>query len=223
MPTNKSRTLGVWEPAADGKWIDPKHASWRDPASAGILLHDAFHHSLRDKGGNEREWESMGPELWQKGLDEDGPLYEHQLRDVATHVLCSLIELPEDGSDSRFQTSLRKPSQPALPIPELWISCISDIVREEFNFSGYSADNVDQYIHNAAGWAWRGYLAAQKTYPDPYRTKSHIHTLEKVVRVCSALAENGALKQWTARWDDTRGIRASWQNTTGQWAEVSPE
>lgn len=221
MPSKKSRTVGVWVPAGKGKWVDPKHVSWRDPADAGVLVHDAFHHSPRDMGGNEREWESLGVEMWQKGLDENDLLFEHQLQNVAANVLGAIIELPEDGSDSRFQSELVKPANTVLPVPDLWKDCLGKAIREEFEFNGYEPDDTEKYVVHAAGWAWRGYLSAQKTFPDPYRTKDHVTKLAKIVHTCDTLASQGILKKWTARWDDARGIRASWESQSGTWSGIS--
>lgn len=222
MVLKKSRTLGVWQPDANIKWVDPKHVSWRDPADTWVLLHDSFHHSPRDSGTNEREWESLGVEMWLKGLGEDNPLFEDQLRSVAASVFGAIIEMPEDGTDSRFQECLTKPAATVLTVPAMWIERLGEAIRDEFEFTGYEAENMDEYIEHAAGWAWRGYLGAQQSYPDPYRTQSHIRSLEKVTKLCGELAKTGSLKQWTARWDDVRGVRASWQNTEGTWSGIRP-
>jgi hypothetical protein len=217
----KSRVIGRWIPDAGGLWIDPRHAIWRDPATASMLSHDAFHHHPRDAGMNEQEWTSLGVEMWQKGLDRQGPLFHDKVRQVASTVMGVLIEPTSKNQASNFKARLLQAPPMLEPFNVAWLEAIRAGITDVLDYDGTELNDTNCYAGQAAGWAWHGFLHAMSRYPDPDQTRQQMLTLEKVARVCSNLAIRGLLRQWVARWNQDHGVSASYQGPDGMWQAVT--
>lgn len=202
--------------------MDPRHEAWRDPSNESMLVHDAFHHHPRDGGTNEQEWTTLGVEVWQKGLERDGPIFPDHVKQVACTVMQVLLEPSAHAQLSSFKPALLSAPLAETTYDATWIDAIREGVTEVLEYEPAGIDDMEDYIKQAAGWAWHGFIRAQALYPDPDMVRAQMRGLERAARICAGLVQQGVLRQWAASWDQEHGVRASFQGQDGSWQAVLP-